>query len=409
MKTRSFRSICIASLGLLAVSCTGGGSGSTPQSLQKVVFNDSGVFDSLGAFEGLASDSISLLVKPDPTAPEGQNSLEVAFSVGSAGWAGLFFEVGSLGGTESEDLSAFSAGELTFWIRSNVDVEIGMRSANIAAGTEDSKVWIEEGYATLTGEWQEVVIPIEDFQVLEPELCLQEMVVLFVASFVGPHYGSATSGTIWLDDIRWIASSATETTGVSTAAPSSNVVEPREGPVSEASRRVARYVGVSDNASGVAPTSVPVGLSEEIAAGTVRPYHCANGGPTLSVQGGSPLIGTTMSLRIESARHVDLRVLFVATAPNTHFPCGSPVVAESKKNITDLLVDPNRLTGVIGTLRRNGESKATTVSLPISPDRRLRGLSVYLQGMTLTKGPEGASIELTNAMELRIGESPESE
>lgn len=170
-----------------------------------VIFDDFGVSDSLGTFDGGSGDIIGLDVVDDPEAPEGQNLLEVAFTVRETGWAGLFFEEGNFGPDSVAYMCHFmSEGYLRFWIKSTVDVRIGIRSENIPAGGERSKVWLRsDGYANLQGEWEEVAIPLHDFDELEQRLRCDQVAVFFMAAAEGRHYGNATSGTFKLDHIRW--------------------------------------------------------------------------------------------------------------------------------------------------------------------------------------------------------------
>lgn len=122
-------------------------------------------------------------------------------------WAGWFVQCGVNGSpeTETKDMSAFDGGVLTFWVKTNVNLEIGIRSSNVPAGTETSKVYLNN-YPPFTpnGVWQKVSIPLSHFIGARPKADLSRIKILFVVASNTPSGGTGgTPATFWIDDIRW--------------------------------------------------------------------------------------------------------------------------------------------------------------------------------------------------------------
>lgn len=195
----------VAATAALIVSCSKGGNqtpGVTPPPSDRAVFTEAPRVDFLGVFQG-PGDVIDLMTRMDGQAPEGASYLEATAAMTSTGWAGLYFEKGGAGGSETEDLSAYARGSLHFAIRSTLDVEIGIRSDNVRAGAETSKIMLRaRGYARLDGTWENVSIPISEFQRLDPALRLEQMEVLFTAAVIAQRSGART-GTFAIDNVRW--------------------------------------------------------------------------------------------------------------------------------------------------------------------------------------------------------------
>lgn len=148
---------------------------------------------------------------------EGTKSLKITLNVTGGGFAGWFFargltcsdaDLAQNSGT-FEDLSAYANGRLIFFIKTPVNVEVGMRSDNVAGGSEASKVVLTDasvsgGFAT-DNQWHEVSIPISKFTTLDARLNLSRMKVL--ANFASNTTSGGTSGnstTFRIDHVRWI-------------------------------------------------------------------------------------------------------------------------------------------------------------------------------------------------------------
>ncbi|MCS7228036.1 MAG: hypothetical protein NZ839_03620, partial [Endomicrobia bacterium] len=87
------------------------------------------------------------------------------------------------------------------------DVQIGIRSNNIQAGNETSKVRISDCGVLLNNEWQEVSIPLSLFKSLESRLDFTQIVVYFNSAVTGDISGTG-SGTFWIDNVIWISPGA---------------------------------------------------------------------------------------------------------------------------------------------------------------------------------------------------------
>lgn len=122
-------------------------------------------------------------------------------------WAGWFVQCGTVGSSETvnKDMSAFDGGVLTFWVKTTVNLEVGIRSANVVAGTERSKVYLSN-YPPFTpnGVWQKVTIPLSHFIGPPPKADLKQIKILFVVASNVPSGGTGGNpATFWIDDIRW--------------------------------------------------------------------------------------------------------------------------------------------------------------------------------------------------------------
>lgn len=173
------------------------------------VFDDSGIIGALGTFHG-PGDTIELeTMPPAGDAPEGTEVLMARCRVGPSGWAGLFFKTGSMEQDKAIDASRYAEdGEVRFWIRSTRDVQVGIRSRNIAPGREHSKLWLRrEKLAKLDqGRWERVSIELRRFAALEPRLRFTEMQVMLMVAFTDDGLGA---GAHWvaIDEVAWFLSS----------------------------------------------------------------------------------------------------------------------------------------------------------------------------------------------------------
>jgi len=154
-----------------------------------------------GIISGFVDDNIEKI--------EGGISKRATVTVnGSQGqWAGWFVQWGirETPETVNRDMSAFEGGMLTFWVKTTVNLEVGIRSANVVAGTERSKVYLNN-YPPFTpnGVWQKVSIPLSHFTGSPPKADLKQIKILFVVASNTPSGGTdGKPATFWIDDIRW--------------------------------------------------------------------------------------------------------------------------------------------------------------------------------------------------------------
>lgn len=161
----------------------------------------------IGAFHG-PNDDIALAFDTLVVA-EGRQSFKADYQVSDHGWAGWYEEEGGPGGSEIRDLNHFlEHGHLEFSVVSEVDLRVGIRSNNIAAGDEDSKVLLSDYGVQADGTWQHARIPLLAFKGREPRLDFAKMVVFFVVAveeeaIVGEQ-PQLRQGSFWIDDVKWV-------------------------------------------------------------------------------------------------------------------------------------------------------------------------------------------------------------
>jgi hypothetical protein len=166
------------------------------------IWRDSGAVGYVGVFQG-AGDQLVLQTDLNVLA-EGVSSRKATYSVRASGWAGFYVEEGGAGGYETKNILDYQEhGHLVFWVKATEDVEVGIRSDNISAGTEFSKVMISDYRVPPDGEWHRASIPLSDFHTLDPRTDFSRMEVYFIASIVGPKIGHAAAGDFWIDDVVW--------------------------------------------------------------------------------------------------------------------------------------------------------------------------------------------------------------
>ena len=137
------------------------------------------------------------------TFTEGNHSNRTDFGITSAQWAGWFVQEGGAASNATRYMVTYSSGYLAFSFKSSVDVQIGIRSNNVASGNETSKLYLGRDLGVLlNNQWQDVSIPISTFTALDSNLDLSTMTVYFNAAVVGAETGAA-SGSFWIDNVRW--------------------------------------------------------------------------------------------------------------------------------------------------------------------------------------------------------------
>ena len=104
---------------------------------------------------------------------------------------------------DSRDLSLFEDGYLYFWIKTPVDLEIGLRSANIPKTFEMSKVMLSQYDVPADNDWHEVYIALDDFKIWDQRLDFAEHKILFNAAVVGKIV-SDYSNTFWISGVKYV-------------------------------------------------------------------------------------------------------------------------------------------------------------------------------------------------------------
>jgi len=133
--------------------------------------------------------------------PEGDRSMWTRIYVRSAGWAGWFVQWGVEWETDTVtvDMSAYDNGYLKLWVRTPVDLKVGIRSGNIEAGYERSKVNLSN-YCSIDSTWQSVSIPMSTFKSRDPLLDFSKMKILLNVAREG---GTTDTTCFWIDNVRW--------------------------------------------------------------------------------------------------------------------------------------------------------------------------------------------------------------
>jgi hypothetical protein len=102
-----------------------------------------------------------------------------------------------------KDMSAYAGGHLRFDIKTDYDIQIGIRSDNVDADANDAKKYISN-YITLDGtRFQPVAIPIAQLVAAQSGTDLAQMKDLFIAAAVGRQINAQYSKTFLIDNIRW--------------------------------------------------------------------------------------------------------------------------------------------------------------------------------------------------------------
>lgn len=167
----------------------------------------------IGTFKGAgAIFNANDFIDDNTEVQEGGISKKSTMSVdGSKGqYAGWFVQWGNRESPDSEtrDMSTFEGGNLSFWVKSSINLEVGIRSGNVQPpGTETSKVILSRNsYPPFEpdNEWHKISIPLSDFTGEAPKADLSQIKIFFVVSSNTPSGGTGgVPKTFWIDDVRW--------------------------------------------------------------------------------------------------------------------------------------------------------------------------------------------------------------
>lgn len=98
----------------------------------------------------------------------------------------------------------YSVGYLSFSVRTTNDLQVAIRSGNINAGTEKSKIRLSEFGVPLNGEWQKVVIPLSEFAAREPQFDFDRIQTYFAITALSAQIGPVSNQTFDIDDVKWL-------------------------------------------------------------------------------------------------------------------------------------------------------------------------------------------------------------
>ena len=164
------------------------------------LYDDPNANSRIGTYSG-GTSSIELYSDLD-NKKEGSESMKVVIDVKPGGWAGSFVQWGVEWEREdiTKDMSEYANGYLSFWVKTAIELKVGMRSGNIAPGSEKSEVNLSD-YCSIDDQWHDVIIPMTVFKDKEPRLDFTRIKILFNVAI---DEGSAGTKNFWIDNVRWI-------------------------------------------------------------------------------------------------------------------------------------------------------------------------------------------------------------
>ena len=204
---------------LLLSNCKDGGNALCPEDIEpsfgifsetvpeKLAFD---IDSFVGTFSG-GGARIGEFVEDSVEKKEGSISLRATFSVDASrgGFAGWFVAWGDASQVADDsftkDMSDYDGGGLTFWVKSPINLEVGIRSGNVSAGAETSKVLLSEFEAFKADDsWRQICIPFSKFKGSAPKADLGKIKVFFVVASNTPSGGTGgVEQTFWIDDVSW--------------------------------------------------------------------------------------------------------------------------------------------------------------------------------------------------------------
>lgn len=163
----------------------------------------------IGTFSGNGGD-IELVTESNEK-KEGSISLKATLSVNasSGGFAGWFVSWGNEDladdNSYTRSMSSYGGGSIIFWVKSTINLEVGVRSGNVDPGDETSKVLLSDFQSFAPDNtWRRVCIPISLFEGTAPKADLSQIKVFFVIASNTPSGGTGgVSQSFWIDDVRW--------------------------------------------------------------------------------------------------------------------------------------------------------------------------------------------------------------
>jgi hypothetical protein len=162
----------------------------------------------IGTFSG-GGAALSAFQADRSVHDEGSESLRATVSVPAAGFAGWFVAWGTASRVADDgyfrDMAAYTGGALRLSVRSPVDLEVGIRSGNVPAGTETSRTLLSAVAGFTPGPaWQRLCIPLAPLSGPAPAADLSRVKVLFVVASTPTSGGTGGApATFWIDDVRW--------------------------------------------------------------------------------------------------------------------------------------------------------------------------------------------------------------
>jgi hypothetical protein len=102
-----------------------------------------------------------------------------------------------------KNMADFAQGYIHFWVKTPVDLKIGVRTNNITEGTEQSFVYLSDYSVPADNNWREVYIALDDLKQLDSRIDYTQALVFFNAAVIGEKLG-ASSGAFWIADVKYV-------------------------------------------------------------------------------------------------------------------------------------------------------------------------------------------------------------
>ncbi len=102
-------------------------------------------------------------------------------------------------------MGGYENGYLSFFVKTNVNLEVSIRSENVEAPKNRAKAFLSEFGVPIDGTWQEVIIPLDYFKDKEPNLDFTQIKTFFS---IGGTVGIDQVGVehqFDVDNVRWLS------------------------------------------------------------------------------------------------------------------------------------------------------------------------------------------------------------
>ncbi|MFN0118549.1 MAG: hypothetical protein ACKVQC_09700 [Elusimicrobiota bacterium] len=174
------------------------------------VYSDLGSGGYVGVAQGSNPGTVmGLNEQNDPGSPEGVTYRRATFNlVNNSGlqdaFAVWFTNVDGASGTRF--MRFYESGYLTFWVKTSYDLQVAIRSGNIAPGAERSKIRLSEIGIPLNNTWQRVFIALSEFKAKEPLLDFDQIQTYFAVGALSSQIGPVVGGEFGIDDVKFLTS-----------------------------------------------------------------------------------------------------------------------------------------------------------------------------------------------------------
>jgi len=172
------------------------------------VYSDAGAGGTIGVSTGTATGTAMTLSElSGGSAPGSTKYLHAAWTMVDTTGKSDAFAVWFVGETYgSRFMPSYADGFLQFWVRTTTDLQVSLRSANIPAGTEQSKFTLSQLGVPRDGQWQQVTLSLANFKVAEPNLDFSQIATYFTIGVLSNQIGPGT-GVFDVANVQWQTSS----------------------------------------------------------------------------------------------------------------------------------------------------------------------------------------------------------